>query len=55
MEDESKCVVFTEKQDKDTQQIFHVLPCVLNTMDPGRNENSALIELADFFSDMLMF
>ena len=24
-------------------------------MDPGRNENSALIELADFFSDMLMF
>ena len=25
MEDESKCVVFTEKQDKDTQQIFHVL------------------------------
>ena len=47
--------IYRKKQNKDTQQIFHVLPCVLNTMDPGRNENSALNELANFFSDMLMF
>ena len=45
----------TKLKQKDIQQISHVLPWVLNTMDLGRNENSALIEQADLFIGMLMF
>ena len=49
-----KCVVFTEKRTK-VKKSFYVIPCVFNTMGLGRNKNGALIELADFFSGMLIF